>query len=134
MIISYIYNKHTNFIMILIKDKNIPATIKIPKNVYLPIQAVYKIYLEGLTTKTTHDYIVIDEKNNVDYYVMSVDFKDLEEQEYKYSICPMKDVFDGQYGWKTEEGNVVATGLLRIGELTPNTKTIEKHDTIKYYE
>lgn len=133
--------------MILIKDKEKIHSVYIPKNVFEPLQLLYKMHLFGQTNNKEYIITLADEKNLGDYYYFSLDLHNFENQEYKYEIRPIKDIYnEHNETWETYEDCAVSTGLLRIGNLDYNPKHFENstaeifyeedkyNDNIKYYE
>lgn len=121
--------------MILVKNKDKTQKVYIPKHKYEAMQLVYKLHLYGQITNTEHIITLVDEKNYGDYYVFSLDLANYENQEYKYELRPIKDVYNElTETWETYESCAVARGLLRIGDLVYKTKEYETSTVELFYE
>lgn len=121
--------------MIIIKDKTVSQKIYVPKSQYEHLQQIYKFHMIGLMDNQEYTFILSDEKNYGDFYVFTVNFMDLPNQEYKYTVNPIKDV----YNYITKEYEQVeycdvGKGLLRIGNLEYKTKEYEPSTANIFYE
>lgn len=100
--------------MIIIKDKEKPNKVYIPKH-YPSIDMMFKIYFIGQTTQEEFNFDVIDILPQDFYYVFSIDFSKMPDQEYNFVLFGINDD-------KCEKA--LSCGLLRIG----NVKTqLPKH-------
>lgn len=98
----------------IIKDKYTQKTVYFPKNEINFAETNTLVLYSELTNKQ-YEFKVADKSQYINYFVFDIDFSQLKDGEYVYTI-------DG-----------AAKGLVIIGEPTYNPKTNKNNNTIKCY-
>lgn len=102
--------------MIIILDKDEEKVILFPKNIYIEereneSEYDYRLVLTNRGTNQTYEFDVNDERIvNYGYYSFKLDFSDVPECEYEYSIYV--------------ESEVVGTGIIRLNSLVEKESDI----------
>lgn len=108
--------------MIIVSNKNIENSVYFPQNIYTDNNDTYVIVLRNRGTNQTYSF-TCEDKHLVpyDFYTFFIDFSELPEDEYEYTI--------------TDSNNkVVGTGLIRLNELEPNNTYYEKNTEYIAYD
>ena len=101
--------------MIFISQENNPISVKIPINLARNKSNIYDFILFNTTTRQEYVYNVEDKQEYLQYYSFEVNL----------------DIPDGEYEYKLkDDDNVYSSGLVRIGDYTP--ERIEYENEIKY--
>lgn len=111
--------------IVLNKDKSNIHRIYVSKS-RNSISDVFQIKLIGCSTKKEYILNAINEQKNTNYFVFTIDIKDLELGEYKVEVldvCKSTEKFD----------KIASTILMRI-QTTNNNKSFENSDEAIYYE
>lgn len=96
--------------MINIKDKNGLREVYFPKMRHLGITECNLVLRSELTLEE-YEFFPIDDGCLNDYYIFALDFSDVKDGEYRYTI------------------NTVDNGLIRIGEIKADKVQINKKET-----
>lgn len=92
--------------MIIVSNKNIENSVYFPQNIYTDNTDIYKLILIDRGTNKQYTFENLDDKHLVqfDFYTFFINFSNLPEGEYEYTI------FDSN-------NKTVGKGLIRLNEL-----------------
>ena len=108
--------------MIIISDKDKENKVYFPRNIYKDNTNVYTVTFNNRGTNKKYTFTVEDEHLvQYDFYTFFIDFSDMPEDEYEYSI-------------KDSNNNVVGTGLIRLNELKQENVCYEKNTEYIAYD
>ena len=109
--------------MIIVDRKNIENSIYFPKNIYTKSTGIYKLVLSDRGTNKKYDFDGLEDKHLVEYdfYSFFVNFKNLPEGEYEYTI------FDSN-------NDVVGKGIIRLNELEQENIYYNKNNEFIAYD
>lgn len=102
--------------MIQIKDKYQESTIKIPKNADYSGEFVFRVY--SPVSQTIDDYDVEDNGTSRNFYVFSIDFSNLPDGEFNWTLIQDEDT--------------VATGILQVGDGEETVQIVQYGAEIEY--
>lgn len=109
--------------MIIVSDKNIENSVYFPQNIYTDNTDIYKLVLNDRGTNKQYEFENLDDKHLVqyDFYSFLLDFSNLPEGEYEYTI------FDSN-------NDVVSKGLIRLNELIQDNIYYNKNNEFITYD
>lgn len=109
--------------MIIISNKNIENSVYFPQNIYTDNTNVYKLVLNDRGTNKQYEFVDLEDRHLVqyDFYSFFLNFSNLPEGEYEYTIFDSND-------------NVVGKGLIRLNELEENNVYYNKNNEFIAYD
>ena len=109
--------------MIIVSNKNIENSVYFPQNIYTDNNDIYKLILVDRGTNIQYTFENLDDKHLVqfDFYTFFIDFSNLPEGEYEYTI------FDSNE-------KTVSKGLIRLNELEQENITYNDNRTYIAYD
>lgn len=109
--------------MIIISNKNIENSIYFPQNIYTDNTNLYKLVLNDRGTNKKYEFVDIEDRHLVqcDFYSFFLNFSNLPEGEYEYTI------FDSN-------NDIVGKGLIRLNELEENNVSYNKNNEYIVYD
>lgn len=121
LVSSFLPSKIKN--MIIVSNKNMENSVYFPQNIYTRNTDIYTIILNDRGTNKKYTFSGLDDKHlvPVSFYTFFINFTDVPEGEYEYSI------FDSN-------NNVVGTGLIRLNELEQTNTVYNNNRTYIAYD
>lgn len=109
--------------MIIVVNKNIENSVYFPQNIYTDNTDIYKLVLKDRGTNKTYEFENLDDKHLVqyDYYSFFLNFSNLPENEYEYTIYDSND-------------KVVGTGIIRLNQLEQENTYYNKNNEYITYD
>lgn len=109
--------------MIIVSDKNIENSVYFPQNIYTNNTDIYKLVLNDRGTNKEYVFDNLDDKHLVqyDFYSFFLNFSNLPEGEYEYTI------FDSN-------NDIVGKGLIRLNELEQDNIYYNKNNEFIAYD
>lgn len=118
---SFLPSKIKN--MIIVSNKNMENSVYFPQNIYTKNTDIYTIILNDRGTNKKYTFSGLEDIHlvSMSFYTFFINFTDVPEGEYEYSI------FDSN-------NDVVGTGLIRLNELEQTNTVYNNNRTYIAYD
>lgn len=104
--------------MILINSESEQNIIHITRN-FSENDGSFSLELTSTSTKKQYNYEVIDESECATFYKFNIDARAIPNGFYEYRLC--------------SRNGTIANGLMRVGLVINDDRTIENNETNKFY-
>ena len=109
--------------MIIVSNKNIENSVYFPQNIYTYNNDTYKLVLNDRGTNKQYEFENLDDKHLVqyDFYSFFLNFSNLPEGEYEYTIYDSNN-------------DIVGKGIIRLNELEQENIYYNKNNEFIAYD